>query len=107
MGNNIKTVARTEQLKQRCPASDRPTFTVCYPILILMLITGREKDAMDQIRYLRNKEKRHAEKMERVQNEELHQQILGTLEDDFNHNFVDPLKDWTGEKIVMFVTHAC
>jgi hypothetical protein len=51
---------------------------------------------MEKIRYLRNKEKRHAEKMERVQNEEFHKQILGTLEEDFNHNFVDPLKDWTG-----------
>jgi hypothetical protein len=51
---------------------------------------------MEKIRYLRNKEKRHAEKKERAQNEELQKQILGTLEEDFNHNFVDPLKDWTG-----------
>jgi hypothetical protein len=61
-----------------------------------MITAARESDAMNEIRYLRYKEKRHAEKKERVQSDELRKQLLDTLEVDFNHNFVDPLKDWTG-----------
>jgi hypothetical protein len=57
---------------------------------------------MEQLRYLRYKEKRHTERKERVQEEVVRKHVFDTLEDDFNHNFVDPLKDWTGFMLMLY-----
>ncbi len=57
---------------------------------------GREKEAIDDIRALRAKEKRKIEKEQHVHEDELRKQVLEALEDDWNRYIVDPWKSLTG-----------
>ena len=66
-------------------------------LYVLTSCTGqREQDAIDQIRALRYKQKRHLAKKDQLYHDDMRKQILDILERDWNRNISDPLKQWAG-----------